>query len=183
MLEYINPKANELLPRSDNTIKAHAFKLFEEGKHRLRHILATAISDIHITCDMWTSPNYLGILAVVGHFTSESLERRAVTLALVEIEGEHSGRNQAIPVLNVLKDFGITGRLGYFVMDNASANDTLVAFIADMLKEEGVFYNYIQHRLRCNGHVINLGVQAFLFGKVVDDYEYPEIMRVAPNDV
>lgn len=76
-------------------------KLFEEGKQRLRYILATAISDIHVTCDMWTSPNHLGILAIVGHFTSENLERRAVTLALVEIQGEHSGQNQAIAVFRL----------------------------------------------------------------------------------
>lgn len=183
LLEYINPKANELLPRSPQTIRAHAMKLFEEGKQRLRYILATAISDIHVTCDMWTSPNHLGILAIVGHFTSENLERRAVTLALVEIQGEHSGQNQAIAVFSVLKDFGVVNHLGYFVMDNASSNDTLIEFIANALKEEGVRYNYTQRRLRCNGHVINLSVQAFLFGKVVNDYEYPENMSVAPNDV
>ena len=44
-----------------------------EGKQRLHHILGTAISDVYITCDMWTSPNHLGILAVIAHFTSEKL--------------------------------------------------------------------------------------------------------------
>ena len=73
-LEYINSPANKMLPRSPKTIRTHAFKLFDEGKQRLRHLMATAISDIHITCDMWTSPNYLEILAVVAHFTTENLE-------------------------------------------------------------------------------------------------------------
>lgn len=183
MLEYISPPANQLLPSSGNTVKAHAFQLFAEGKQRLRHILATAISDIHITCDMWTSPNYLGILGVVGHYTSEKLERQAVTLALIEIEGEHSGENQAVTVLKVLKDFRITDKLGYFIMDNAYSNDTLVRVVADALKDEGVYYNYHERRLRCNGHVINLAVQSFLFGKAVDDYDTPETMTATVTDI
>lgn len=120
---------------------------------------------------MWTSPNYLGILAVIGHFTSEKLERQAVTLALVEVQGVHSGEAQARIVLDVLKDFGIIRKLGYFVMDNAYANDALIREVAEALKDKGVYYNYRERRLRCNGHIINLSVQAFLFGKQVDDYD------------
>lgn len=182
LLDYISPPANQLLPRSGNTIKAHASQLFQEGKARLRHILATAISDIHITCDMWTSPNYLGILAVIGHFTSEKLERQAVTLALVEVQGVHSGEAQARIVLDVLKDFGIIGKLGYFVMDNAHANDALIREVAEALKDEGVYYNYRERRLRCNGHIINLSVQAFLFGKQVDDYDFPDTIFTTVTD-
>ena len=85
-LEYINPVANRILPDSDSTLKIHAEGLFEEGKQRLHHMLAIALSDIHITCDMWSSPNYLGLLAVVAHFTSEKSELH-VTLALVELQG------------------------------------------------------------------------------------------------
>ena len=50
------------------------------------------------------------------------------------------------------------------VMDNAHTNDTLISVIAEALREEGVFYDPQQRRLRCNGHIINLAVQAFLFG-------------------
>lgn len=50
--EYINPVTNKLLPNSSSTIITHAQELFAEGKKRLRYIFATAISDIHITCDM-----------------------------------------------------------------------------------------------------------------------------------
>ena len=106
-LEYINPATNRLLPDSDSTIKINAEDLFDEGKERLRHILATALSDIHLTCDIWTSPNHLGLLAVIGHFTSEKGELHAVTLALKELEGECTGENQAAVVLDVLNDYGI----------------------------------------------------------------------------
>ncbi len=181
-LEYVNPVANRMLPNSDSTVKIHAEALFAEGKQRLRYMLATALSDIHITCDIWTSSNHLGLLAVVAHFTSEKGKLITVTLGLVELQGEHSGLNQATIVLNVLEDYEIRNKLGYMVMDNANPNDTLISVIADTLREEGVFYDATQRRLRCNGHVINLAVQAFLFGQTVDDYEYPENLIDSPSD-
>ena len=145
-------------------------------------MLATALSDIHITCDMWTSPNHLGLLAVIGHFTSEQSKHLTITLALKELQGEHSGENQAEVVLDVLNDYGIRNKLGYMVMDNVGSNDTLINAVAASLNNEGVLYNASHRRLRCNGHVINLAVQAFLFGKAVNDYEYLGNEAESPSD-
>lgn len=92
-LEYVNPVANRMLPDFNSTVKIYAEALFAEGKQRLRHMLGTALSDIHLTCDMWTSPNHLGLLPVIGYFTSEKNKLIAVTLGLVELQGEHSGLN------------------------------------------------------------------------------------------
>ena len=179
-LEYINPIANRLLPSSATTITQHAFILLREGKQRLRHMLTSAIPDIHITCDMWSSPNNLGNLAIIAHFTSEKLHLETVTLALREIQGEHSGLNQADVVLEVLDDFYIRPKLGYFMMDNVSSNDRLVAHVADALTLDGVEYYALQRRLRCNGHIINSVVQAFLFGNDIADYE--SIDNLSPSE-
>ena len=181
-LEFINPAANQLLPRSPETITQHAWALREEGKQRLRHILASAISDIHITCDMWSSPNHLGLLPVVAHFTSWKLQLQNVTLALVEIEGKYSGSNQSSAVLKVLDDFGIRSKLGYFMMDNVNANEDLVLHVASVLTADGIQYNPQHRRLRCNGHVINLVVQAFLFGEKVSDYDTDPEEYTIPSD-
>ena len=67
-------------------------------------------------------------------------------------------------------------------MDNAHSNDILVERIAAGLRGEGIAYDYRQRRLRCNGHVINLAVQAFLFGQEVDDYEFPEEAYDQPSE-
>ncbi len=53
-------------------------------------------------------------------------------------------------------------------MVNASTNDTLMEYIAENLKDEWIAYDPRQHRLRGNGHIINLAVCAFLFGKHPD---------------
>ena len=68
-------------------------------------------------------------------------------------------------------------------MDNAYSNDTLIKLISEALKKDyGISYNYGERRLRCNGHVINLAVQAFLFGNTVDDYDFPEEQATTPSD-
>ena len=170
-LEYVNPAANRLLPTASSTIRLHAIKQLEEGRRRLRHMLATALSDIHITCDMWTSPNNLGVLAIIAYITLEKLQHQTVTLALIELEGEHTGLNMASVILQTVDLYGFRNKLGYFVMDNHSANDTLVEHIAESLRQDGVLYDPIQRRLRCNGHIINLVVKAFLSGKQEADYE------------
>lgn len=56
-------------------------------------------------------------------------------------------------------------------MDNASSNDQLIQNIARSLQRDGILFNPEQRRLRCTGHIINLVVQAFLFGKKEDDYK------------
>ena len=99
-------------------------------------------------------------------------ELHAVTLALKEVAGEHSGGNQAAVVLDVLNDYEIRNKLGYMVMDNVGSNDTLITIVGTSLNDERVSYNAIQRRLRCNGHAINLAVQVFLFEKRVNDSEY-----------
>jgi hypothetical protein len=47
-----------------------------------------------------------------------------------EISGSHTGENLAIPVIEVIKDWNIQHNLGYFMMDNASDNDTMIRAIA-----------------------------------------------------
>lgn len=91
-------------------------------------------------------------------------------LALVEVEGAHTGEQLAAHMFMVLDQYHIKDRLGYFVMDNATANDRMVTSISHQLFEkDGLSYNSQQHRLRCNCHIINLSVQAFLFGPLPED--------------
>ena len=68
-------------------------------------------------------------------------------------------------------------------MDNASSNNTLTNIISEaLIKNYGIYYNLYTPRLRCLGYIINLLAQAFLFGKAVDDYEYPEETYISPSD-
>jgi hypothetical protein len=50
-------------------------------------------------------------------------------LALKDVIGDHSGENLAKAVIEVLKEWEITSNLGFFVIDNASNNDTIMRAI------------------------------------------------------
>src|SRR5258708_5339471 len=81
---------------------------------------------IHISCDLWSSPNSLAILRIVAHFITGDGELRHVVLALREIDGAHTGENLSPVILDVIVDYGFESNLGFFMMDNASNNDTMM---------------------------------------------------------
>jgi hypothetical protein len=154
-----------LIPQSGNTIKSWILALFYDNKNNLKNILQNAPGKIHLTLDLWSSPNHLPLLGVIAHFSDKNGLLQQSLLGLRTIEGAHSGENMAEVVLNILFDYGIEGSLGYLMMDNASSNDTLVLEIENTLLDKGIVFDADTHRLRCIAHTINLSVKAFLFGK------------------
>ncbi|RAR12722.1 nonribosomal peptide synthase [Stemphylium lycopersici] len=89
-------------------------------------------------------------------------------IALPQLNGAHTGEAIATAVVATLRAYGITSdTLGYFVLNNASNNDTTIAAVA---REFGDF-NPTQRRLRCGPHTINLIGQALLFGNNKDVYD------------
>lgn len=125
MLYYLFPPLAKLLPKAASTLRQWVKDGFE-SKERLRQDMREARSNISLSFDLWTSPNYLAILGVVAHFIDKTDKRRTSVLALLEVEGEHSGENMAEVLLHIIRDYKIGGRIAYFMADNASSNDTCV---------------------------------------------------------
>ena len=76
---------------------------------------------------------------------------------MVEVEGAYTEEQLAAHMFIVLDQYHIKDCLGYFVIDNATANDHMVTSISQQLFEkDGLSYNSQQHQLRCKGHIINL---------------------------
>ena len=73
----------------------------------------------------------------------------------------HAAEAIAEVIIQTLQDYNIEENLGYITTENASENDVLCRLISTKLKD----WPAAERRLRCFGHVINLTVQAFLFGK------------------
>lgn len=67
--------------------------------------------------------------------------------------------NVAELIFEVLERLEITTKIGYITSDNASANDTMMTSLADLIPTP---WDAVQHRARCLGHCINLTVQAFM---------------------
>jgi len=127
---------------------------------------------VHISLDLWTSPNHRSFLVVVGHLLI-CTEIKTLLLGFRHLIGSHSGQNQAALFWEVAVEMGITCRLGYFTLDNASNNDIMLEAIADRLANLGIPFDPKKRRMRCLGHIINLLVKSFLFGENRAPLEFP----------
>ena len=82
-------------------------KYFETAKVTIKERLSLARSRIHISYDLWTSPNHKAMIAIVAHWTAEDYEVKSALLVIREVHGEHTGENIANVVYPVMKEYDI----------------------------------------------------------------------------
>ena len=129
-LVYLNKDVETWLPYSHNTVKEWVLRQFKDQKERIKQRIHSARSVIHISCDLWTSPNDLAILGVIAHYIAEDGKLESSVLAMKDIVGNHDGVNLAGYIMEVISDWGFAAKLGYFQMDNARNNDTMLRKIS-----------------------------------------------------
>lgn len=137
---------------------------FEKHKAIIKLQLQNLPFSVHFSFDLWTSTNGLAIIGIIGHWISNDGIVQYGLLSMKKIEGAHSGDNQAALVMNMLTEYDILNKIGYFTLDNASSNDSALRILAQDLKGLGISFNWKEKRLRCFGHIINLIVKALLYG-------------------
>jgi hypothetical protein len=67
---------------------------------------------------------------VILHYVDKKGKTRRNVATMKEVDGSHTGENLSVPALAVIKEWGIQDNLGYFMMDNADNNDTMMKSIA-----------------------------------------------------
>ena len=117
------------LPQLSSTITNWILDTFNIVKARLILLLSNISYKIHISFDLWTSPNHHSFLVLVANWVSSEGNLVAATLGFQRLQGLHSGANQADLIWKILEAYQLTEKLGYFTMDNASNNDTTLAKI------------------------------------------------------
>jgi hypothetical protein len=80
--------------------------------------------------DLWSSPNQLPVLGITAVYVCEDGKMEKSVLALKVVEGAHDGENLSKYVMDVISEWGIASKLGYFNMDNAPNNDTMLKAIS-----------------------------------------------------
>ena len=135
----------------------------------LKGELASAISMVHLSFDLWTSPNGMAILGIVCYFIDKAGQLQNCLLGLDQVSGNHGGENQAWYLVRLIKDFGIEGRLGYLTADNADSCDTAVWHVFKTLNPRATSAELEQLKqhfcIRCFGYILNLSAKAFLEGE------------------
>ena len=168
LIAAANPEAERVLWRNHQSVADYIMAEYQAFLPSVRKELASANSLVHISFDGWTTRN--GKHALTGicvHYLNQGGRVVDYLIALPEQISRHSGINYAEVVGNTLDSFNISKeRLGYFVTDNASNNDTALDTLA-------VKYSFIKEhrRTRCACHVLNLVAQSIMWGKDKESFE------------
>jgi hypothetical protein len=170
--QVLNPESRQFVTTTHSQVRNKLEESWISHKDIVRRKLQSAISSIHLSLDIWTSPQGYLLLGVVAHFIERQDENHVKALLGLRVVAGHSGENQFAVLLPILTDYGVTRQLGAIVSDNASPNDTLCQEIeSHLFKEESLEWDASRWRIRCFGHIINLAVQAFLFHNVLQPEE------------
>ena len=147
LLFMLAPALRAYLAHCGSTIRRWIASEFKRQQQHIQEELSTAKSRIHITLDLWTSPNYLGLCGVVAHYLGKDLKVKSCLIGLRRIRGSHSGENIAEVVKDVLVEYNIISNLGYFCTDNDVTMDKSIRLILEELRPDII--NPAQRRLRC----------------------------------
>lgn len=184
MCGYLHPEARRCIPHH-TTMRKMVIDEYERYLPVVGELLQAATTRIHLSFDIWTSRQKLclagncslllscsranGLVGIVAHFLDQDFGCRTLLLSLPEQVGQ-AGVRISTTIQLILDQFKLApSRLGYFVADNASENDTCVRDL-----EEALGYHPSWRRVRCMGHIINLVARALLFGESPDSFEEEE---------
>jgi hypothetical protein len=165
MILRVNYMAADILPKSRAIIPKKIALPFKHTKAKIKQHLHSALSEIHLACDVWTTEHKKkAFLAVVAHFVDAGRKNRKALLGLPQLQGSHGGQLQAKHVNAIIDWYKIAIKLGYYIGDNHGSNDNCCCFISKHIKEQHqVTCAPKTRRIRCHSHVINLASQVFIF--------------------
>lgn len=159
------------IPWSGSSITRELQRLFDTKRNVIKAELRDALTTIHLSFDLWTSPNRFAIVAVFAHFIDRGARQQSRLLALRRQFGTHSGENLAASLVGIVQDWEVQGRVGCVVSDNLVANDHCLHYMYKQLDLSMRTADIKARRMRCYGHILNLVARAFLFGKDAESFE------------
>src|SRR5438876_846318 len=128
-------------------------------KKRLKQDMQEVYSNISISFNFWTLPNYLVILGIIGYFINKDGKQCMTILGLCELIGEHLGENIVDILLQIFKNYKINRWIRYFMTNNASSNDTCINTILQAIYSNILDIQQWQHQFYCFGYIVNLCTQ------------------------
>ncbi|RKK17352.1 hypothetical protein BFJ67_g17708 [Fusarium oxysporum f. sp. cepae] len=159
------------VPWGRTTAKKDLEDILSLKRAAVKEELDEAVTQIHISFDLWTSPNRLAFISIFGHFIDRSNLYQSRLLAFRRQIRSHAGENIAYTVRNVVRDWGIDRKLGVSICDNAASNDVCLRSLYTTLDASVTRADTGARRMRCFGHIFNLVAQAFLYGDDAASFE------------
>ena len=75
---------------------------------------------------MWTSPNSILILGITAQFLDVDRVLQSVVLSIKEVVRSKGRENIYMYIIDTIREYKLKDNLGYFVIDNATNNDTII---------------------------------------------------------
>ncbi|KAH5393902.1 hypothetical protein HBI47_245820 [Parastagonospora nodorum] len=129
LFREVSTEAEGALWRSLRSVVTYAMRLFYAIQLQIVDALSSAASKIHISFDGWTTKGEAqGFFRIVAHFATALGEIYDLPIALLQLNSAYTGKAIAIAIVATLQAYRITlDTLSYFVLNNASNNDTTIA--------------------------------------------------------
>ncbi|KAG7409390.1 hypothetical protein Forpe1208_v010865 [Fusarium oxysporum f. sp. rapae] len=161
IFEYLNPSVSITEAHiSDVTVRAIPEREFNANRLAVREALRKRPGQIHIQFDEWRSGNRHALYGVTCIFRNLDNRPQKCVLGLPELLDRHTGEKTAEQILDIVGEFEIRDKLGYFTLDNASNNKTTMEELGRALG-----FDWKKRWVRCIGHVVNRVVKHMLFGQ------------------
>jgi hypothetical protein len=90
LCQVLNKACEGIIPKSHSRASNKVKEAWIWHKDIVQRVVQSAISRIHISLDIYTSPNRFLLLAIYAHFTSYEFKRQKALLALKKVPS-HSG--------------------------------------------------------------------------------------------
>lgn len=167
IFEYLNPSVGLRDAHiSGNTVRKRAMEAYNKHKRTVIEVLQKAPGLVHVSFDGWRSRNRHAFFGITAFFRDENDKPCKIVLGVPEVSERHHGYNIGGVILDIIYDYEIDKKVGYFTLDNAENNDTAMEVIGAELG-----FNGKARRGRCFGHILNLAAKAILFGKNAEAFE------------
>lgn len=101
------------------------------------------VSIFNFTTDCWTSIQNFSYLSLTAHFFTENLRLTSICLAVRHILGGHCSSNLVDYIKEILNEYKIGSKVGFFTTDNVNAMEKTVNDLGF-------------ERVPCFAHVLNL---------------------------
>ncbi|KAJ6436532.1 hypothetical protein O9K51_10898 [Purpureocillium lavendulum] len=166
LLLYNNPSLREGQIPSDNTLVSLLTSEYNRALGPVHALLERARSMIHFTFDGWTSRQNVSFLGINAHFIDRDWKQWRLLLALPALRKRHTGAALADEVADTICAFDVQERIGYCTLDNATNNDTAMEALAAEFD-----FDWVERRIRCAPHFLNLAVRAMMYGTKRDNFD------------
>ncbi|KAF7328561.1 HAT family dimerization domain-containing protein [Mycena venus] len=154
-------------------IRKRIIEVWDEHLAHLESEMATAIGKISTTMDLWTDRQKIPFMAVTAHWLEATLidtpagpqyilTLRTDLIGFLRVPGHHDGEHLATAFLHIIDRIDIASRLGWVTLDNATNNDTFMAFLEIEPRKRKIPFRKLHRRIRCFPHIVNLACKAIL---------------------